>query len=158
MLRPPWQITPDAVQRYMHARQWGREEGVREELEELAEHAQCKQVDDDGRELWRSPQSRQNGAGLRWVVHPPRRPGDLPYVLWVGYSRPPTSLFDESAPAPRQHLECAHLPTLGDVYEVQLTPVSTPAKQRTAITSEAWRVRVCARCAEAVRAATLSRR
>lgn len=151
----PWHLLDSAIDRYMFARKWpsNQRTDATHALTRLMQNAKHKETDPDGRELWRSPLARQQGAGLRWVVHPPKRDGDWPFVPWVGFQRPPAALFVDSReldePATKQ---CPHLPTLGAVYEVRVHRVSTPRTEAVA-RSHPWTARVCARCAEAVRAA-----
>jgi hypothetical protein len=66
-------------------------------LTEFVQHAAHRQTDGQGRELWRCPESRERGAGLRWVVSYERRPeGPLPQVVWVGQGKPPERHWDAS--------------------------------------------------------------
>lgn len=45
-------------------------------------------------------------------------------------------------------VQCPHLPSLGAVYEVQIAAIGTPSRA----THESWSARLCARCAEQMRA------
>ena len=45
-------------------------------------------------------------------------------------------------------VQCPHLPSLGAVYEVEIAAVGTPGRAA----GETWSARVCARCAEQMRA------
>lgn len=94
-LASPWHITRTACARYARLQGWSDAvehiEQATREIEELLPRAHFAARDRHGRELWRS--SRADG-GLRWVID--RRQvheHDLPQVLWVGQSRPPTRLW-----------------------------------------------------------------
>ena len=94
-VRARWYLTDSAIAAYMLARGMPDDARVRatDDLESLVPDATYRESDSRRRELWRSP-SHSRGRGLRWVIDPrPRPPDDRPRVLWVGYRRPPDSVW-----------------------------------------------------------------
>jgi hypothetical protein len=96
--RPAWELTRAAIERFAHVlRDAARVSGQRavdptladaeRRLRELVHTATYREMDSEGRTLWRSPPS---ASGLRWVVQDGR-------VLWVGQGRPPERVWQRPA-------------------------------------------------------------
>lgn len=107
-MTPRWHITPGAAQAYHaalrqlagrgdgtveHIERWTLED-LRARLADLAPLAALRATDAHGRELYRSPRSRERGNALRWVVDPRVPAGDLPRVIWVGFRAPPRPVWE----------------------------------------------------------------
>jgi hypothetical protein len=92
-----WYITEHAVNGYVFARRWPKDDEhwqlAESELIRISEDASYRRTDRHGRELWRSPS--RTGGGLRWVIDPRPHPGGpLPRVAWVGFGKPPDHFFE----------------------------------------------------------------
>lgn len=91
MTPPPWYITDRACISYAHAMGWRAVNyaRARDELAQLITTAGYRDVDHDGRELWRC--TKRLGKGLRCVVDPHGVGGAL--LLWVGHGVPPVRMW-----------------------------------------------------------------
>jgi hypothetical protein len=92
-----WYVTEHAVDRYVFARRWPRDDAhwqrAEAELLELSAHASYRERH-GAIEVWRSP--KRTGGGLRWVIDTRPHPGGpLARVVWVGYSAPPSRYYTE---------------------------------------------------------------